>query len=191
MSNIKTTLFSILRRERSVGTCFPITMRIALATFFFCVVSVQAQKTCPVGPDVLVQYKVSYANLSKCGFQEFTNATPPRIHIYHHQIFTSAYDAECNLEGHSGTNSYIIHNCTDGFTVAYETLTAGDTFDNYYYYESITNKEWILGWDCNYSQTMGGTSQLDTENEDNRTHGGLAAMMSLTIVETTDMGFRT
>src|SRR6266496_842294 len=127
------------------------TMGIVGATFLLCAASVQGQ-TCSQGPEVLVQYKVSNANLSKCGFEEFIQATPPRIHVYHHQIFTSAYDSQCNLSGSSATNSYIIHNCTDGFTVAYEYLTPGGTFDDYHYNESITNKEWILGPDCDYSQ---------------------------------------
>src|ERR1017187_6613089 len=62
-------------------------------SFFICMTLARAQ-SCPDGPGCQVQYKVTYANLSKDGFDEYTNVTLPRIHIYHHQITHEYYHVE-------------------------------------------------------------------------------------------------
>jgi RHS repeat-associated protein len=69
---------------------------------------------CSGGPTCYVQYKVSAAELSKCGYQEYTNVNPPRVSIYHHQKITTSHNYTYRQ---SGTNGYTLSggadNCWD------------------------------------------------------------------------------
>ena len=64
--------------------------------------------------DGFVQYKVSYANREKCGFDECSHTDPPRLHKYHQQTTELTYWNYSYFQASNTTNVALSGTCGPG-----------------------------------------------------------------------------
>src|ERR1017187_8151007 len=122
----------------------------AFAASFLCGSSVRAQ-SCSVNPGCFVQYKVTGANLSKCGFPEFVAATPPRARRYHHQKTVVDYENQFDTYD---TNGYVIE-----IDEAEEWADADGVAEEHFLdTKNVTEDEWGNGMYCVYTNIFSGSS---------------------------------
>ncbi|MEI6395741.1 MAG: hypothetical protein WCT12_32135, partial [Verrucomicrobiota bacterium] len=121
--------------------------------------------------DGFVQYKVSYANREKCGFDECSHTDPPRLHKYHQQTTELTYWNYSYFQASNTTNVDLSGTCGPG-THWNDRVSPGSTFNNYQEDKHAIHSEWKLGPDCAASNTYSGTWTTEHEGLDNRTHDG-------------------
>jgi RHS repeat-associated protein len=117
-----------------------------------------------------VQYRVSYANLSKCAFQEYTNADPPRVHLYHHQVTAEEYHVHTNDSGFTAYTVVTI-DCGGGITRD-QFIDPGNYSKPYDEDKTSGRTEDMVGANCSYSQTYSGTWNMTSSDTDGRHRWG-------------------
>ena len=132
-----------------------------------------AQAACTDPTDVYVQYKVTRTNLSKCGFPEFVNLDPPRVHVYHKQTTYETYGDHYYTAGCSSATNDLSGYCGGGGTWQYK--EGPGCWTNYYSEDlNVTNTEWWFAPSCLYTNICAGTWALDQSRTDTRPHSGQA-----------------
>src|ERR1035437_7193033 len=153
---------------------------VAFAAAFLCGPSVRAQ-TCSVDPGCFVQYKVTGANLSKCGFPEFVAATPPRARRYHHQKTVADYENQFDTYD---TNGYDIYDDWGGGSWALWAYADGVAEEHFLDTKNVTEDEWGNGMYCVYTNIFSGSSTHYDEKEDTRSRGFSGYVSSVCVILT-------
>ena len=122
-------------------------------------------QTCGLAPACYVQYKVTGANLHKCVFEEYTNATLPRIHYYHNQTthVTSSYSY--SWSGNNGCSEFVDDPSGSSYN---HTVSPGPFSGNEAYNFDVTEYERAPGMYCDYTNTFAGGWSKTGNNNDTR-----------------------
>jgi RHS repeat-associated protein len=110
-----------------------------------------------------VQYQTVYANLIKCGFEEYSHPDLPRVHMYLEQDTSESYSYSTS-SSESNTNPV-------GSDTACGTVTYGVGSSSSYFLQEFTYtfSEYITPSTCDYSNLCTGSYNLSEIDNDNRT----------------------
>jgi YD repeat-containing protein len=116
-----------------------------------------------------VQYKVSWENLTKCGFPQCTNLDDPRLHMYHRQVTHEIWGEHFNSFGTQTTTNFVTNDC-GGWAWVYP-----GSYTNYYGEDlepTLDETEWQTGHDPHYTNSYSGAWVISQLSEDTRTWDG-------------------